>query len=193
MHVQKRHFVNGHLHRKKLLVGGYEGIVGEAAIFTMRIMDRNAVVCYPSLLGFLGLHSLIVSNVRHESNITSMRIMVNTYSGCTVMTFGEPNFDLAATSDPNVRSTRSRILFDMDLSRLTRVLIHLILIILSLIQRMIRLKSFNLIIALVAFPSAKSRIRQVLERSHVISRTSHLLPMQDVFLVQWKKFLANQE
>ena len=95
-----------------------------------------------------------------------------------------PSIQMEDTSGPNFISTRSGISFDMELSRLTRLFLCLILSILSLRQRIRRLNSFNVIISLFIFPSEKSRIWKALERSHVISRTSRLLPVQGVFLVQ---------
>ena len=151
--------------------------------FLLRISLKNLLmICILPQLTPYFKSNIIVSKPRH-----SMQSMTSTIILIVLVL----SIQMAATSDPNVRSTRSRILFDMDLSRLTRVLIHLILIILSLGQSMVSLKSSNGIIALVAFLSAKSRIWQALERSHVISRTSHFLPMKDVFFVQWKNFLAN--
>ena len=95
-----------------------------------------------------------------------------------------PSIQMEDTSGPNFISTRSGISFDMELSILTRMFLCLILIILSLRQSIRRLNSFNVIISLFIFPSEKSRIWKALERSHVISRTSRLLPVQGVFLVQ---------
>ena len=144
--------------------------------FLLRISLKNLLmICILPQLTPYFKSNIIVSKPRH-----SMQSMTSTIILIVLVL----SIEMAATSYLNVRRTRSGILFDMDLSRLTPMLIHLILITLSLIQRMGRLKSFNVIIALVVFPSAKSSIRQALERSHVISRTSHLLPMQDVFLVQ---------